>query len=183
MSLIPVVRSDVDINEPLTNFTQCHAGMMSRLKELDALPELLEPAERARKIATDLLDLFEKVVYEHHDEEERELFDAVLRSAASGGEQDRARAMAVELTGQHREIERIWKSLEPNLRLLARGKSAPLDASQAHGLVRRYSEHATYEEQQFLPLAQRILGRDSAHMAALGLSLHARHMPLIVGYI
>ena len=43
-------------------------------------------------------------------------------------------------------------------------------------LVRKYAAHAKLEQDQFLPLAERILGRDSTEMAALGLSLHMRHV-------
>lgn len=42
-------------------------------------------------------------------------------------------------------------------------------------------------ETEFLPLSQTILGRNSNHMAALGLSLHMRHHahhhPLLANYI
>jgi hypothetical protein len=34
-----------------------------------------------------------------------------------------------------------------------------------------------------LPLAQTILGRQDQHMAALGLTLHMRHVPDFVAYI
>ena len=43
--------------------------------------------------------------------------------------------------------------------------------------------HARYEETVFLPLAERILLRNGDHMEALGLALHLRHAPLVVGYI
>lgn len=42
-------------------------------------------------------------------------------------------------------------------------------------LVTDYLTHARFEEAQFLPLAQRSLGRNSHHMAALGSSQHIRH--------
>jgi hypothetical protein len=35
----------------------------------------------------------------------------------------------------------------------------------------------------FLPVAERILSRNGEHMAALGLALHLRHAPLVVGYV
>ena len=35
----------------------------------------------------------------------------------------------------------------------------------------------------FLPLAERILGRNGNHMAALGLALHLRHAPQPIGYV
>jgi hypothetical protein len=47
-------------------------------------------------------------------------------------------------------------------------------------LVTQYRAHAQFEEQSFLPLSQAILGRNSHHLAALGLSLHMRHTPVSV---
>ena len=57
----------------------------------------------------------------------------------------------------------------------AHGKPAHLDAEAVNGLVAGYFQHANFEEQVFLPLAESILGRDDNHMAALGMSLHMRH--------
>jgi len=50
-------------------------------------------------------------------------------------------------------------------------------------IVRKLLRHARYEEVVFLPLSERILSRNGDHMAALGLALHLRHAPLVVGYI
>ena len=50
-------------------------------------------------------------------------------------------------------------------------------------LTTRYREHARFEETDFLPLSQTILGRNANHMAALGMSLHMRHAKPVVGYI
>jgi hypothetical protein len=49
--------------------------------------------------------------------------------------------------------------------------------------VSEYTAHAQFEEAEFLPLAQTILGRNSNHMAALGLSLHMRHVKPVNAYI
>jgi hypothetical protein len=43
--------------------------------------------------------------------------------------------------------------------------------------VRLYGEHARFEEEMFLPLADRILSRNENHMAALDIALHLRHAP------
>ena len=43
-------------------------------------------------------------------------------------------------------------------------------------LVASYRGHASYEEAVFLPLSQQILSRNANHMAALGMSLHMRHV-------
>ncbi len=80
-----------------------------------------------------------------------------------------------QLTREHREVEAAWARLEPALKAVARGRDADVDAAAIDALVRRYEAHAAFEEREFLPLSETILGRDSRHMAALGLSLHMRH--------
>jgi len=57
----------------------------------------------------------------------------------------------------------------------AHGKPAQVDFKAVDQLVASYFQHADFEEQVFLPLAESILGRDDNHMAALGMSLHMRH--------
>jgi hypothetical protein len=60
--------------QPLDEFSNCHGGILHKLDELDTLPALLAPATEARRIASESLTFFDSVVYEHHAEEERELF-------------------------------------------------------------------------------------------------------------
>ena len=168
---------------PLTTFTDCHVGILKRLQSLDALPALLEPAARARQIAADSLAFFREAIFEHHLDEERDLFPAVLASAQQGEERDRVRAMTERLTHEHRSIETLWKGLERALKRVGKGEDADLDVNGVHQLVAAYSAHAGFEEREFLPLAEAILGRNSNHMAALGLSLHMRHVRQPTAYI
>lgn len=173
----------VDLEAPLTGFSQCHAGITAQLEALAGLPALVEAAQRARAVAAGTVALFKDAVFEHHAEEERALFPAVLRSALPGAERERVQAMVGQLTAEHRTLEALWKRLQPSVDAAAHGRAAQVDSGLAHHLVRGYLQHARFEEQEFLPLAATILGRNGNHMAALGLSLHLRHAPQPVGYI
>lgn len=104
-------------------------------------------------------------------------FPPVLASAEKGAERDHVQALAKRLTEEHRELESSWKRLEAELKRVARGQDSHLDVAELERFVARYRAHAQFEEVEFLPLAQSILGRVSTHMAALGLSLHMRHAP------
>jgi hemerythrin-like domain-containing protein len=168
---------------PITNFTECHAGILSHLRSLDELPGLLGPAVRARQVANESLAFFRSAVFEHHTEEERDLFPAVLASAQSEAERDLVQAMTDRLTLEHRALEKLWKSLEKALKQVARGQDAQLDGQDLYRLVESYAAHASYEESEFLPLAEVILSRNSSHMAALGLSLHMKHVRVPPAYI
>jgi len=168
---------------PLDQFSNCHAGIVSQLQAFGELPELLGPAARARRIAEGMLGFFKDTVYEHHADEEKELFPAVLASAFRGEEQERVRAMVEQLVAQHRAIESLWRLLEPELRKVAKGQASTLDTDTVQMLVHEYQAHAAFEEREFLPLAHAILGRNDNHMAALGLSLHMRHAPRVMAHI
>lgn len=166
-----------DKNAPLQDFSQCHAGILGKLDMLSQLPALLEPAARARIIAASALEFFREAIFEHHLDEERELFPAVLASAEKGEEAERVQALARRLTDEHRELEAAWKRLEPGLKRVAKGQDSELDVTDIEDLIRRYRAHAEFEEIEYLPLSQAILGRNASHLAALGLSLHMRHTP------
>lgn len=168
---------------PIAGFSRSHVGILSGLASFAELPALAHAADRSRKIAAATLALFEDSILEHHADEEAELFVAVRRSAAPGPESDLVQAIVQRLTGEHRTIEALWKRVKPGVKLAASGKPAELDDASLAELVSTYSAHARFEEQEFLPLAQQILERDGNHLAALGVALHLRHVPLPVGYI
>jgi hemerythrin-like domain-containing protein len=176
-------RVKVDVDPPIHSFQDCHAGIVSRLQAMSELPRLAAEATRSRKVAADVLALFRDAVLEHHGDEEKELFPAVLRSALPGPETMRVQEIVDRLVREHRAIERMWRQLEPQVRAAARGEDVDLDSSAVELLVSTYQMHANFEEQQFLPLAERILGRNANHMAALGLALHVRHAPRPLGYV
>jgi hemerythrin superfamily protein len=182
---MPIEFTDLSPKEaeaPLTSFTRCHLGIVSQLEKSARLPELVDTATRARKTAADTLDLFRNTVLPHHAEEEAELFPAVL-AACNAAERERVQPIVDRLVAEHRATEALWKQIEPSIRAAAKGTAAEVDAESMEEIVRKLLRHARYEEVVFLPLAERILTRNGDHMAALGLALHLRHTPLVVGYI
>jgi hypothetical protein len=183
MSQTPSTPAAEPSDAPLLNFSNCHAGIISHLKTFGELPALLAPAERARKIAEETLGFFRDAVYEHHAEEEKELFPAVLASAVKGEERDRVQVMVDQLTAEHRVVEAAWFKLEPELKKVAKGHTSELNVAGVEHLVQSYLAHAAYEEAHFLPLAHTILARNGNHMEALGLSLHMRHAPRFMAHI
>lgn len=161
--------------DPVTDFSRCHLGITSRLTALAGLPALLAPAAQARQLAAESLAFFEEVIEEHHGSEERELFPAVIGSAVRGDERDLVQSLVDHLVAEHRQIEAAWAKLVPGLKAAAKGRDSDLDAAAVQSLVDRYLAHAAFEEREFLPLSQTILGRDRNHLAALAVSLHMRH--------
>ena len=171
------------MEQPIEKFSACHAGIKAHLQELSELPRLLDQAKRARAVADLPLRLLDQTVAEHHADEESALFPSVQRSAQPGEEADRVAAIIARLTEEHRNVERSWKALHRTVKDAADGKPAHLDPEAVNELVAGYCQHASFEEQVFLPLAESILGRDDNHMAALGMSLHMRQAKVPSPYI
>lgn len=160
------------IDGSLADFSECHHEFVAQLHSAMYLPELVRAAAKARAMARDLLKMFRDGVTVHHAEEERELFPAVLRAAEPGPELDEVRAMVAQLVREHREMEARWSALRPAVEAVANGQCAELDAPLIEDMVQHFFAHAHFEEEHFLPLAQKILGRESEVMAMLGRSLH-----------
>lgn len=168
---------------PIAHFADCHTGIFAQLTRLGQLPALLGPAAQARQIAQESLAFFNDALFSHHSEEEKDLFPAVRKSAQTGAERLKVDELVEQLTHDHRALEKLWHSLQPGLHKVAKGQESNLDVLALASLVQRYQAHAQLEEQAFLPLAQMILGRQDHHMAALGLTLHMRHVPQFVAHI
>lgn len=175
--------TDQDTDAPITHFSHCHVGILNQLSRLSELPALLAPAALARKTAEQAIGFFGKGMYVHHKEEEQELFPAVRSSAQAGPERLRVESLIEQLVAGHRELEAFWEQIAPGLHKVAKGQDTKLDELTLERLVVQYRAHAELEETEFLPLAETILGRNSNHMAALGLSLHMRHVPHFAAHI
>ncbi|MDP3618853.1 MAG: hemerythrin domain-containing protein [Ramlibacter sp.] len=162
---------------PVDVFSHAHFGILSRLDDFAQLPALADSAARSRDIARATLALFDPIVLNHHADEEKDLFPAVIASARDADERKRALQMIERLTAEHRAVEEWWHHLKPAVKAVAAGREATLSAAEVSELVRLYTSHARFEEEHFLPLAQKILERNENHLAALGLALHLRHLP------
>jgi len=121
MTTSPNVPGPGPSDEPLASFSQCHVGIVTQLQVLGGLPALVEAAAQARRIASETLEFFRSTVLEHHSEEERELFPAVLSSATKGAEREQVQVIVDRLVDQHRQIEAMWSRLEPALTSVAKG--------------------------------------------------------------
>jgi hypothetical protein len=173
----------IDTDQPLNNFSHCHAGILNQLEQFSELPALLALIGRAHQIAESMVQLFGSAAFDHHQEEEYELFPAVLSSSQPGEERERVKALIDALTREHRDVEKQWNKLEPQLKKVAKGQLANVDVEAVRHLVEQYKAHARLEEMEFLPLSEKILSRNGNHMAALGLSLHMRHQRTLPPYI
>jgi hypothetical protein len=72
---------DTNVTSPIDDLASCHSGILTRLATLSELPALREAAIRVHGIASESLGFFGEVIFQHHLDEERELFPAVLQAA------------------------------------------------------------------------------------------------------
>ncbi|RTE67686.1 hypothetical protein EH243_01690 [Amphritea opalescens] len=161
---------------PTDDFSQCHLSIIQHFEQLRQLgkTDIPDPVpSNIQTTAKNLVAFYHEVVLNHHHEEEQELFNIVMDCASPGDELHNASLMIKRLTGEHRSLEKEWKSLEPDLKKLAKGHPAKLDKNAALGMADHYLLHAKYEESFFLPLAAEIL--KNTDLESLGLSLHTRH--------
>lgn len=161
---------------PTEDFSQCHVGIMKNFQQLKQLGEceISDPVQPdIQALADKLVRFYHDVVLTHHQEEEQELFTAVINCARPGDELNQAKAMVQRLTKEHRSLEKQWKKIEGDIKKLAKGKSVKLDKAATIKMAEHYLFHANYEEDEFLPLSSEIL-KDTG-MSSLGLTLHMRH--------
>jgi hemerythrin-like domain-containing protein len=168
-------RQAAEADAPLQDFSRCHVAFVTVLEAALGLPEMIVTAARSRSCAADMLKMFHDRLLAHHDDEERDLFPAVLANAWPGEEADRALTMVAQLIREHRDIAQRWEQLEPAVQAIANGYLPQLDSTLLQELVRRFNEHVRLEEEQFLPFAQQVLAREAEDMAMLGLAVHRRH--------
>src|SRR5512141_2631094 len=100
-------RQATQADAPLQDFSTCHIGFVTVLETALGLPEMIVTAARSRSCAADVLKMFHDRLLAHHDDEERDLFPAVLRIAQPGEEADRAGTMVAQRIREHREIAQL----------------------------------------------------------------------------
>jgi hemerythrin-like domain-containing protein len=167
--------SSIQIDAPLEEFSKCHHEFVSQLHAALYLPELVESASRARTMAADLLNMFRHGLLIHHEDEERELFPAVQHAAKPGEERELVDRMVAQLVQEHSDVKVLWNRIEPAVDSVAAGHTSAVDPALLEAIVQHFFAHVHFEEHDFLPLAQKILSRQSSEMAALGMALHTRH--------
>lgn len=79
---------------PISDFKDCHSGIFRKLDGLTELAELLPKFQRARQLSEQSVEFFREAIFEHHLDEERELFTAVLAETREGEERARVRQMS-----------------------------------------------------------------------------------------
>ncbi|MEI8324278.1 MAG: hemerythrin domain-containing protein [Betaproteobacteria bacterium] len=130
----------------------CHQQIQRHLANLSALAQQIEADgvnAQAQQTAADIEAFFSATARQHHQEEEKSVFPALL----SSGDADLASAVR-SLQQDHGWIEENWLELAPQLRAIALGNSWYDSAEFQHGVqvfLELVGDHIALEESLIYP--------------------------------
>jgi hemerythrin-like domain-containing protein len=165
---------NVGFEVPLEMLAACHLRVQDQCATLLRLvPHIAtQGSDRpAQEAATAVMRYFDTSARHHHDDEERDLFPALLESMA-GSDAVCLREMTAALTAEHRALEARWTALRAVLAQVAAGQATQLPQEDVDSFTRTYERHIEREESELLPMAQRLLS--AAELDRIGLAMRLR---------
>ena len=159
---------------PLEMLAACHARLQSQCATLLRLvPHLAANGadQPAREAATAAMRYFDTSARQHHEDEEQDLFPALIESMA-GSDAVCLRELTAALCADHRALEAQWLELRPALAQVADGEAATLNLSDVQAFADLYGRHIAHEEAELLPMAARLLS--DSELDRVGLAMRAR---------
>lgn len=166
--------SAVGFEVPLEMLAACHLRVQDQCATLLRLvPHIAAngPDRPAQEAATAVMRYFDTSARHHHEDEERDLFPALIESMA-GSDAVCLRGLIAALTNEHRELEQRWKALRAVLAQVANGQAAALAQNDVDHFTGLYERHIAREEAELLPMAQRLLS--DAELDRIGLAMRKR---------
>jgi hemerythrin-like domain-containing protein len=159
---------------PLEMLAACHGRVERQCQTMLRLaPHLAANGsdQAAREAAQNVMRYFDTSAKHHHEDEEADLFPALLQ-ASPDAELVRLRELIAALCAQHRELEQAWAELRWKLEGIRLGTMRELDANEVGRMVELYRLHIAREDADLLPLATRLLG--DAQLDVVGRAMRAR---------
>lgn len=166
-----------DFSAPLNLFLGCHVLIKRKMEQMRELPGLLGPGgstSAAAHLAADIIGFFETVVGPHHAEEERELWPMLDRVAPGSEGHETVHAIVHRLKAEHKQLEDLWRHIEPALHKVARGRPAQVDLDAVVKLAKMYDDHAAFEDAVVLPMAKYLMDPADQYRLAMSMAL-SRH--------
>ena len=164
----------VGFEVPLEMLAACHLRVQDQCSTLLRLAPHIAAhgSDRpAREAATAVMRYFDTSARHHHDDEERDLFPALMASMA-GSDAVCLRELTAALTAEHRELETLWQALRAVLAPVAAGQTALLAQDDVSRFAQLYQRHTAREESQLLPMAERLLS--DAELDRIGVAMRRR---------
>lgn len=164
----------VGLEVPLEMLAACHGRVARQCELLGRLQGHLAAHGAdapARDAAQAVMRYFDTAARHHHEDEEIDLFPALIESMA-GSDAVCLRELTAALTAEHRALDSQWHALRAALQDVAGAKAHGLDEAQVRAFTGLYERHIAREEAELLPLARRLLG--DAELDRIGLAMRRR---------
>ena len=171
-SLFPTPAADFD--HPIDILDGCHARIRRNCVLIERLAEHLAAGgsdAEARQAAANILRYFDTAAYNHHRDEEDDLFPLLQRNVPYD-ELNALFDLLQRLRADHARLDALWSRMRERLVEILQcgiGGLAPAVAAEFH---QAYEGHIAVEEAQLLPLARRVL--DESLLRRLGGSMARR---------
>lgn len=156
--LIPVAPC---LDEPLEILSACHGRIHARLETLDRLLRWLPEHgadQDAQQAAAGVIRYFDTAGANHQSDEEIDLFPRLI-SCAPVESRARVRALIDWSRDDHTAINVAWQALRGQLRRIAEGEGAELNADDVANFCARYLSHMDREDNELFPYAAQLLSR------------------------
>lgn len=144
---------------PLEMLAACHERIRHQCATLLRLPAHLASHgvdDNARTAAANIVRYFDTAGKHHHQDEEEDLFPALIESMA-GSDAVCLHELTEGLQADHQLLDKGWLSLRETLMTIAQGDNASLSPQTVEAWVARHEQHIQREEDVLLPMAARLL--------------------------
>lgn len=166
----------VGFEVPLEMLAACHGRVQHQCETLLRLLAHLAShgADRpAQEAAQAVMWYFDTAARHHHEDEELDLFPALVESMA-GSDAVCLRELTASLCSDHRQLEQRWRALRERLVQIADGHGtvSTLADADVTGFIALYEQHIAREESELLPMAGRLLS--DVELDRIGRAMRAR---------
>lgn len=164
----------IGFEAPLEMLAACHGRVQHQCETLLRLVAHLRShgSDRpAQEAARAVMRYFDTAARHHHEDEEQDLFPALLESMA-GSDAVCLHELTASLCSDHRLLEQRWAVLRHRLHQVAEGDSSTLEDDDVPGFVQLYAQHIAREQAELLPMAARLLS--NVELDRIGLAMRTR---------
>ena len=154
----------------LASYHDCIGHLLTHLEDLLA-DGRHDPKER-EAVARDILTGFDCALHVHLDDEEDDVFPAILAAAESPARRAQAFELVSSLLVEHREMAELWTGLRVALGALGHGVALPFPELTARRFLDLCRRHLEREEREVGDLARQI---PPARLEQVVMSIARRH--------
>lgn len=161
-------------DDPIGLLRACHIRIQQRCALLDRIIEHLQKHgadDQARAACRQILHYFNTSGIHHHEDEEQDLFPAMLR-VCSPQRRKKIHSVITKLNADHIVMTQAWRNLEPALEAIEAGAASTLDGDSVAAFQNAYLAHIEREEADAFDVAETLL--EAAELERIGRSMAAR---------